>query len=219
MRTKLLQTWIEELKEESKNYYREKLNEYNELKKISHAASDLYYKFKKENYDKYGNDKDTITKVYEATWQQLEDAGYHFDKEHFINRFNNGTHYTVEFKGKTLHSYFQGYDRRGNRYITYGIVQYYYLNFETKALYNLFDNDKDIDTFVEKNVEAYVQKILDKIKVKYGETLTVTDSVISNVASVIFNCEKGDCYLERIFAGGYNIQVLHNRILLKELKK
>lgn len=215
--SKLLETWIEELKEEQKNYYNEKKAIYKELRDLARWV----YKTTEEVLEKhrvYNGSREQWIASYVKAVEELETLGIKYDKEHFVRTAKNGTSYTIDYKGMTLSSVETFVTRTGRTKRTYNIASNYFLKKETETLYDIFESGKDTDKLAEKEIDNYVASLIKKVESRYGEIKDVTDYKYSNVARVIFNCENGSCYLEMITAGGYNIQRLHNRLLIKDVK-
>lgn len=220
--SKTLENWIIELTEERKNYYLEKKKVYRELVELSRLIYKTTYDIEREVYRELGDKLGWSDKLREIMVDRINDNsdGVVFDREHYIKNKGNGPLYTVEFNGKTLYNV----HRRGwtedmrKSFTSWSIAEYYFYNYESKALYSLLESRKDLAKEANKEVDRYVKTLLDRIETRYGKVLNVKDTNLSNVETVSFECENGDVYLEKILAGGYNIQRLHNRILLKEVK-
>lgn len=217
MQSKLLQTWIDELKVERKGYYQSKLAVYKTLRELQYKVYDdtaaIIKRISNEQRAIHGWDYD-IEVIYTKAVDELIAAGINYDREHFIRTHNNGTHYHVLFQGEVLYSNYE-FERRD---FSYNIVNYYFRLHETKGLYEKLNAGKNLDELAEKEIESYVKSLLSRVEKKYGKVVTVKDKFYGVLGHVVFKCENGSCYLERILAGGYNIQVLHNRILIKEVK-
>jgi len=227
-RSRLLEKWIDELIEQEQTYYLERYIEYIELKELSRKVRKETKELLTLLRHKYDDEKFTqelSRKINEEAWQQLSDLGYVYDKQHFINHGTNFTAFKVEYKGEMVMSteklYLKG---NHNGYTTtYSIYEnYFFKHYSSQSLYSLISksstNEDGLMKLAEKNVRAYVKQLIIKIEARFGKILTVTDSYLSNIEHIVFNCEEASCYLERITAGGYNIQRLHNRIIIKKLK-
>lgn len=215
--SRTLNEWKEELVEERIEYYNEKKDL---LDRIKLAGREVYNLERSFSNKLYKDNEGFADDHYEKLWQALNDNEVYYDKEHFVRTRKNGTTFHIMFEGKKLYNYYKGNIINTDKYImTYSLEEYYFLNYESKSLYNFLNkNNLDIRKESIKEVEKYIDKLLSRIVTTYGEVINVSDSYRGSIASVEFECEKGNCYLERILAGGYNIQKLHNRILVKEIK-
>lgn len=221
IKSKLLQDWVEELTAERKKFYRNKKDIYEELTGIRNWVNEETRKAiskSREALVKNIEDYVPAEETYMLAWQNLEAIGIHYEKEHFVETRNNGTTYSIIYMGQTVSSKMVFKTEQGVIRRTYNIMSSYFLMNESKTLLEIIESKDNLDELAEVEIKRYVESLLSRIESKYGKVISVKDSMISNVARVYFECEKGKCYLERILAGGYNIQVLHNRILLKPLK-
>lgn len=215
--SRTLDTWKEELVKERIDYYNSKKELFDYINNIYKTISQTV----RDESDKlYNRNRTYEDNHYEELYQIMLEKEIYYDREHFIRTGNNGTRYYIMFDDKKLYNSFQGItEDRHKRLYAYSLTEYYFLNYESKSLYKFLDKyNLDIEKESIREVDRYVQKLLDRIEKNYGKVLNVKDSYRGNVESVEFECEEGNCYLERILAGGYNIQRLHNRILVKEVK-
>lgn len=214
--SRTLDQWSKELKEELKEFYNGKIKLQKELYQLTRDINNYVDEVMNSFYRELGYDKiayrEAVTYINENN-----ELGLKMDVEHFVEKKNNGTPYQVEFRGKTLHSKWNGRTEDTYKILkTWSITEYYFHNYESKALFNVINRSSfDVEKTVNKEIDKYIASLIARIEQGYGKILKVTDSNRSNVENVLFECEEGTVYLEKILAGGYNIQRLHNRILIK----
>lgn len=230
--SRLLETWIEELIKEEQDYYTKAYEDYKNLNELRKSVTDAYYDAEKlfwraeSDLARKEGRKPDFEKYLEQVWEHLDSLGYHYEKEHFIKTSNNGTTYTINYNGIDIKNHDSAWVTFNKKLYTYNIIQSYFFKVYNMSVYRTMESCLQTANFlehlflvIEKNINNYVNALVKKIESKYGKIKTVRDSYMSNVNRVMFECENGYCYLERILAGGYNIQRLHNRLLLKKANK
>lgn len=81
----------------------------------------------------------------------------------------------------------------------------------------IFNNKDYAEKELSKVIASHFSKLQDKVKEEYGTILELNETS-ENEYDYDFICEKGNCNVRVINAGGYNIQVKHTRWLLQETK-
>lgn len=93
-----------------------------------------------------------------------------------------------------------------------------YFKYSNTYFYNLTYHDDQSEEFIKKviqiSVDQHFNKLQNKVEKEIGTILTIQSS--GNYYK--FTGEKGSCDIDVILAGGYNIQKLHTRWLIKKHK-
>ena len=121
------------------------------------------------------------------------------------------------------HSYFVSdipieYKEIRNKYNNFLNMHKTFIN----SLYNYSRNNYEtaINKYLEKEVSRKRDNFIKKVEKISGEILDVSDLKMSfnmEINGIVIG-DKGKVKVNTIFAGGYNIQCLHFRVLVKEVK-
>ena len=138
--SRTLDQWSKELTEELKEFYNEKIKLQKELYQLTRDINNYVDEVMNSFYRELGYDKiayrEAVTYINENN-----ELGLKMDVDHFVEKKNNGTPYQVEFRGKTLHSKWNGRTEDTYKILkTWSITEYYFHNYESKALFNMINS-------------------------------------------------------------------------------
>lgn len=94
---------------------------------------------------------------------------------------------------------------------------------EARAFYlkeRLYDNEEDLERFLQREVKAKYEDLVNRISKVTGEIKDCKNLYIASNGCIngFVIGEKAKAEVETILAGGYNIQCLHYRVLVKKIK-
>lgn len=85
---------------------------------------------------------------------------------------------------------------------------------ENKYYYNLYCKG-NVKVNIEKEIRRHYKNLQEKVEKKIG-TIVNIEKTGSNGFNYYMQGELGNCFVEVILAGGYNIQRLHTRWIIKK---
>lgn len=85
------------------------------------------------------------------------------------------------------------------------------------AFFYQYGKNSNCEEIFKKNIDKHFEQLQNKVESKIGEIVTITPTG-NNGYDYYFEGTKGNCNVEVILAGGYNIQRLHTRWIIKNLQ-
>lgn len=88
--------------------------------------------------------------------------------------------------------------------------------FEYEMQYHRHELDDWLEKHVRKNAETFCKKLMNRVEKKCGNIVNVDDLHLngSELNGIVIG-DKGTANVYTVLAGGYNVQCLHQRVLVK----
>jgi formyltetrahydrofolate synthetase len=114
------------------------------------------------------------------------------------------------------HNYCEAYNKRMDKEIVDQYKKVLYTIKENKYYYNLFYKGRNtVKANIEKDIRKHYQSLQSKVEKKIGKIINI-EKTGNNGFNYYMQGEISNCFVEVILAGGYNIQRLHTRWIIKK---
>lgn len=157
----------------------------------------------KDNFKKWEEEKDKLHDILSKKEEILKKAKDEYFKSHGTNPEYNKGHYKDEELDKLLYDKEKANDN-------------YWKHRWSNKLFNEYGYSRDFEDRLKKLVDKHFNKLQDKVEKKIGKILKIRNC---GGDDYLFQGEDANCKVEVILAGGYNIQRLHTRWIVKDIWK
>lgn len=137
-----------------------------------------------------------------------------------IVELHNNKNYYAKTQGLDIEQINKDYKEHYEKFNKFKKTNSYYYDLQYKAMYRYYKSRgeedktlKDIETRIRKDIDKHFNTLQTKVENKIGTIIKIQHLGGDDYR---FEGTEGNCKVEVILAGGYNIQRLHTRWIIKK---